>query len=333
MFGFVVRRLISSLIVILLASFVVFAVFYLGPSNPAEPVCQAAGGRCTDERREAIEKNMGLDKPVMEAYGTFMKGVAVGRDVTVGSTDYPCDAPCLGISYASGLPVYEELKKRIVPTVLIAIGGSLAYLVLGVAIGIFAAARRGTTGDRLLVSGSLLVSSVPYYLVCLLAWIYLTQQTQIFPETGYFPLTEDPLKTVQGLLLPCLVLGIATAPTYARFTRGQMVETLGDDYIRTAKAKGMTGRRVMMKHALRAAIVPIVTIFGLDFGGLLAGTIFTEFIFDIDGMGRWGLLALRAPLDLPVITATVLVGAAFIVLANLLVDLAYGFLDPRVRLG
>ncbi|MDO9378553.1 MAG: ABC transporter permease [Nocardioidaceae bacterium] len=333
MFGFVVRRLLSSFVVILLASFVVFIIFYLGPSNPAEPVCQAAGGRCTDERREAIEKNMGLDKPVLEAYATFMKGVVAGREVTVGSTAYPCDAPCLGISYATGLPVYEELKKRIVPTVLIAIMGSLVYLVLGVVIGVFAAARRGTMGDRMLVSGSLIVSSVPYYLVCLLAWIYLTQQTSIFPATGYFPITENPFTTIKGLFLPALVLGIATAPTYARFTRGQMVETLGDDYIRTAKAKGLNGRGVMMKHALRAAIVPIVTIFGLDFGALLGGTIFTEFIFDIDGMGRWGLFALRSPLDLPVITATVLVGAFFIVFSNLIVDLVYGFLDPRVRLG
>lgn len=333
MFGFVVRRLVSSFVVILLASLVVFAIFYLGPSNPAQPVCDGAGGRCTPERLAAIEKNMGLDKPMLSAYGEFLKGIAVGREVVVGSTPYQCDAPCLGISYGTQEPVFEELKKRIVPTILIAVGGSIVYLILGVIVGVFAAARRGTMSDRLLVTGSLLVSSVPYYLVCLLAWIYLTQRTSLFPETGYFPVSDDPFKTFTGLLLPCLVLGIATAPTYARFTRGQMVETLGDDYIRTAKAKGLNGRGVLMKHALRAAIVPIVTIFGLDFGALLGGTIFTEFIFDIDGMGRWGLFALRAPLDLPVITATVLMGAIFIVFSNLLVDLVYGFLDPRVRLG
>jgi len=332
MFGFVVRRLLSSLIVIGLASFVVFGIFYLGPSNPAQPVCDAQG-RCTPEKLEAIEHYMGLDLPVMEAYGTFMKGIVAGREVPVGSVEYRCDAPCLGISYSNTEPVTGELKKRIVPTILLAIGGSITYLIIGVTVGVLAAARPGTLGDRLLVSGSLLVSSVPYYLMCLLAWIFLTQQFTLFPQTGYFPITENPAKTFAGLLLPCLVLGIASAPGYARFTRGQMVETLGDDYIRTAKAKGLSGRAVLMKHALRAAIVPIVTIFGLDFGALLAGTIFTEFIFDIDGIGRWGLLALRAPLDLPVITATVLVGSIFIVLSNLLVDLAYAFLDPRVRLG
>ncbi|WP_134768377.1 ABC transporter permease [Nocardioides sp. 1609] len=333
MLGFIVRRLLSSLLVIGLASFVVFAIFYLGPSNPAQPICEGAGGRCTPERLEAIEKQMGLDKPVVSAYGEFMGGIVKGREIDFGASQYDCDAPCFGISFGTRTPVTDELKERIVPTVLIAVGGSIVFLVVGVSIGIAAAARRGSAGDRLLVSGSLLVSSVPYYLVCLLAWIFLTLQTSLFPDTGYFPITEDPLKTFGGLLLPCLVLGVATSPSYARYTRGQMVETLGDDYIRTATAKGLPRRTVLFRHALRAAIVPIVTIFGLDFGALLAGTIFTETIFSIDGIGRWGLQALQAPLDLPVLTATVLVGALFIVLSNLIVDVVYGFLDPRVRLG
>lgn len=327
------RRLLSSVLVLLLASFVVFAIFYLGPSNPAQPVCDGAGGRCTPEKLEAIEKQMGLDKPVVSAYGEFMTGIVKNREIDFGAAQYDCDRPCLGISYGTRNQVTDELKERIVPTVLIAVGGSIVFLAVGVSIGIFAAARRGTAADRLLVSGSLLVSSVPYYLVCLLAWIFLTLQTNIFPATGYFPITEDPLKTFGGLLLPCLVLGVATSPAYARYTRGQMVETLSDDYIRTATAKGLPKRRVLFRHALRAAIVPIVTIFGLDFGALLAGTIFTEKIFSIDGIGRWGLDALRSPLDLPVITATVLIGALFIVLSNLIVDIVYGFLDPRVRLG
>ncbi len=332
MLGFIARRLISALLVIGLASFVVFAIFYLGPTNPAQPVCDQ-GRTCTPERLELIEKQMGLDEPVMSAYGTFMKGIVVGREINFGSAVYDCSAPCLGISYSTRSEVSSELADRMVPTLLIAIGGSITYLVIGVVIGVLAAARRGSTGDRLLVSGSLIVSSIPYYLVCLLAWIYLTLQSDLFPTTGYFPITEDPFRTFTGLLLPCLVLGIATAPSYARFTRGQMVETLGEDYIRTATAKGLRQRTVTFKHALRAAIVPIVTIFGLDFGALLAGTIFTEQIFDINGIGRWGLQALTAPLDLPVITATVMVGAIFIVISNLLVDLAYGFLDPRVRMG
>jgi peptide/nickel transport system permease protein len=332
MFGFIVRRVLSSIVVIVLATVAVFTLFFLGPSNPAQPICDA-NGRCTPERLAAIERGLGLDQPVHEAYVDFVDGLFTGREISFGAEVYDCEAPCLGISYSNRLQVTDELAKRLPATILIAVGGSITYLLLGVVVGVLAAARRGTAFDRLLVSGSLLVSSVPYYLMCLLAWIFLTLQTNIFPATGYVPLTENPLETFKGLLLPCLVLGIATAPGYARFTRGQMVETLGDDYIRTASAKGLTGRVVVFKHALRAAIVPIVTIFGLDFGVLLGGTIFTEQIFNIDGIGRWGLDAVLPPLDLPVLTATIMVGAIFIVVSNLIVDLLYGVLDPRVRVG
>ncbi|CAN5390893.1 ABC transporter permease [soil metagenome] len=334
MFGFVVRRLLSSAVVILLASLAVFAIFFWGPANPAQPICEGAGGaRCTPEKLANIEKSMGLDRPMLVNYGEFMKGIVAGREITIAQATYDCSAPCLGVSYGTRLEVTDELRKRMVPTALIAIGGSMIYLIVGVTIGIAAAARRGSVGDRLLVSGSLIVSSVPYYLLCLLAWLFLTLKSSVFPETGYFPITEDPLKTIGGLLLPCLVLGVSISPQYARYTRGQMVETLGDDFIRTAKAKGLPARRVLFKHGLRAAIVPIVTIFGLDFGALLAGTVFTEKIFGVDGIGLWALNAIQSPQDLPILTATVMIGAIFVVLSNLLVDLAYGLLDPRVRMG
>lgn len=334
MFGYVVRRLLSSALVILLASLAVFVIFYLGPSSPAQPVCEGSGRACTPERLANIEKSMGLDKPVLEAYGVYMKGIVAGREVVIGQAKYDCSVPCFGISYGTRGEVTDELKERIVPTILVAIGGALVFLVVGVSIGVAAASKRGTIGDRALVSGALLVSSVPYYLLCLLAWLYLTLKTNIFPTTGYFPISDgDPLKTFSGLLLPCLVLGIASAPVYTRYSRGQMVDTLGDDFIRTAKAKGLRGRTVLFKHALRAAIVPIITIFGLDFGTLLAGTIFTEKIFSVDGIGVWGLDAIGTPQDLPVLTVTVLVGAVFIVVSNLIVDLIYGVLDPRVRMG
>jgi len=332
MLGFVVRRLTASLMVILLASLVVFAIFYLGPANPARPVCEASNKQCTPERLAVIEKSMGLDQPVLVAYRDFMKGIVRDRDVVIGQAEYHCDAPCLGVSYGNRLQVTDELKQHIVPTILIAIGGSAVYLTLGVAIGVLAAARRGSVEDRLLVSGSLVVSSIPYYLMCLLAWIYLDLKWGLI-DTGYFPIGDNPWKTFTGLLLPCLVLGIASCPGYARYTRGQMVETMGEDYIRAATAKGLSNRVVLFKHTLRAAIVPIVTIFGLDFGILLAGTIFTEKIFDVDGIGKWGLEAISSPQDLPVLTATVMIGAIFIVVSNLLVDIAYGFLDPRVRIG
>ena len=168
--------------------------------------------------------------------------------------------------------------------------------------------------------------------MCLLSWIYLSLQLQIFPNTGYYPITENPLKTISYMMLPWLVLALTGCTSYARFTRGQMVETLHEDYIRTASAKGVRTSRVLFKHALRAAIVPVVTIFGLDFAFLL-GVIFIEQIFSIDGIGYWGLRALSTPIDINVVSATVLVSAIMVVIANLVVDIFYGFLDPRVTIG
>ena len=331
MAGFIVRRLISAFLVVVLTSMFVFGLFFLGPSNPAGPVCEASG-RCTQERLELIEEQMGLNESVVTAYGTFVKGIFMGRTVNVGA-DYDCDAPCLGISYGTRTEVTAELQRRYPATLSLAIGGASIYLVLGVILGSLAARYRGTTTDRLLVGGSLVVSSVPYYLLALMAWIFLTLPGSVFPATGYTPITQNPVAWAGGLLLPWLVLGVANSTQYARFTRGSMVETLGEDYIRTATAKGVAARRVIFKHGLRAAIVPVVTIFGLDFAALLAGTVFTEYIFDIEGVGWWALDAITSPQDFPVITATVLVSAFFVVLANLVVDIFYSFLDPRVRLS
>ena len=155
----------------------------------------------------------------------------------------------------------------------------------------------------------------------------------LFPNTSYYPITDNPEKTFAWMLLPWLVLGLPNCTSYARYTRGQMVETLSEDYIRTAKAKGLRTNRVLFKHALRAAIVPVITIFGLDFATLLAGTIFTKHIFGIDGIGRWGRQALQTPRDLNVISAVVLISSFIVVLANLLVDIFYSFLDPRVSIA
>lgn len=333
MLGFIVRRLLSAALVITLTSMFVFALFFLGPRNPAQAVCDASGnGNCTPAKLAAIENSMGLNDPVTTAYKEWAVGLVKGRTIDMG-TDYQCDAPCLGISYSSRLQVFDELKDKYPATLSIAILGSAIYLSFGVALGVVAARFRGTFTDRALMSTSLVVSAVPYYLIALLAWIYLTQLYSVFPETGYTPLTENPFKWLSGLLLPCLVLGLASSTTYARFSRGQMVETLGEDYIRTATAKGLTQRKVLFKHGLRAAIIPVITIFGLEFGALLGGTVFTEAIFRIDGMGRWAIDAIGNPTDIPVVTATVLVASFFIVLANLAVDLIYSVLDPRVRLS
>lgn len=331
MAGFIVRRLLSAFLVVVLTSMFVFALFFLGPSNPARPLCDL-NGKCTPEKLEVLTEQMGLNDPVTHQYALFVKGLFVDREINVGSVE-PCPAPCLGISYSTREPVTDDLVEKYPATLSLAIGGASIYLVLGVILGALAARVRGTTADRLLVGSSLVVSSIPYYVFALLAWIFFVLQWQIFPDTSYVGFTENPATWFSHLLLPWLVLGITGSTTYARFTRGQMVETLGEDFIRTATAKGVRKEKVIFRHALRAAIVPVVTIFGLDFAALLAGTVFTERIFDIDGIGSWGIRALQNPLDFPVITATVLVAATLVVIANLVVDLLYSVLDPRVRVS
>ena len=331
MAGFIVRRLLSSFLVIVMTSMFVFALFFLGPSNPAGPVCEAQG-RCTKERLAAIEQQMGLDESVVTQYAAFVRGLFHDRTIDLG-TPYECEAPCLGISYGTRGEVRKELLEKYPATLSVALGGAAIYLVLGVTLGVLAARWRGTAWDRLLVGGSLVVSSIPYYLFALLAWIFLTLKWDVFPATGYTPITENPVAWASGLLLPWLVIGLTFSTQYARFTRGSMVETLGEDYIRTATAKGVRSSRVVFGHGLRAAIVPIVTIFGLDFAALLAGTVFTEQIFNINGIGWWALDSVQAPQDFPVILATVLVSATLVVFANLVVDIVYSFLDPRVRMS
>lgn len=330
MFGYIIRRMVSAFLVVVLSSMIVFAVFFFGPSNPAATICNESG-RCTEERQAALEESMGLNDSVVDQYATWVKGLFVDREITLGAT-YDCEAPCLGISHITKEPVTDKLKEYFPATLSLAVGAAVIFLTIGVTTGVLAAKWRGTWADKAIVSSSLVLNSVPYLLFALLAWIYLTQETSIFPETGYTPITEDPAAWFGGLLLPWLVLGVATSTAYARFTRGSMVETLGEDYVRTATAKGVTANKVVFKHALRAGIVPIVTIFGLDFAAILAGTIVTEAIFGIDGIGIYALEGVLPPQDLPVISATVLIASVFVVTANLLVDIVYSFLDPRVRL-
>ncbi|WP_193605277.1 ABC transporter permease [Nocardioides dongkuii] len=335
MFAYIIKRILAGVVVIVLVSMAVFALFWYGPSSPARPIClQETGNRCTAERLANYEEQLGYNNSIVSEYGTYVKGVFVGREIQIGNTTIDCTAPCLGISQRTRGLVWDELIERLPATISLAAGGAALYLLLGVPIGVAAARRRGTTADKVLVSSFLFVSSVPYYLFALLAWLYFTLiwDVPILGSSGYTPLLENPGKWFTGLLLPWLCLGIFGCTQYTRYTRGAMVETLSEDYIRTAKAKGLSASTVVYKHGLRSALVPVVTIFGIDLGVLLAGTLFTERIFEIQGIGLWGLRAVYQ-LDLPVVSATALFGAIIMVISNLLVDIVYSALDPRVRLS
>jgi len=336
MFAYVVKRLISGVLVVTLISMAIFLLFWYGPSSPAQPICdRESGNRCTPARLETYERTLGYDNPVHEEYAKFVKGVFVGRTLTIASNEYECAAPCLGISFRTKAPVKEELVSRMPATFSIAIGGALLYVLFGVPIGVAAARRRGSLADKSLVSSFLFISSIPYYLFALLTWLYLTVtfEVPLFSDTGYFsPFSDGPWKWFSGMFLAWVALGIFGCTQYTRYTRGAMVESLSEDYIRTAKAKGLPARTIVYKHGLRAALVPVVTIFGIDFGTLLAGTIFTERIFEIKGIGWWALEAVTGK-DLPVVMATALFSAVILICSNLLVDVVYSVLDPRVRLS
>ncbi len=335
MTGFIVRRILSSILVVVLTSMFVFVLFFKGMgTSPAVNYCDSIHqGRCSPATLASIKHQMGFDRSVAANYAIWAKGIFTGRDVYLDGKEYPCPAPCLGVSAMTNNTVWHDLKQKYPATITVAVGGASIYLTFGVLMGAFAARWRGSAADRLLVGGSLVWSAIPDYVIILLAWVYFSLRWHVFPNVGYYPITEDPLKTISWMMLPWLVLGFTSITDYARFTRGQMVETLGEDYIRTAQAKGVRPRRVLFRHALRAAIVPVITIFGLDFASLLSGTIFIEQIFGIDGIGRWGLQALNTPIDLGVLSTVVLVGAVLVVVANLLVDIVYGFLDPRVTVS
>jgi peptide/nickel transport system permease protein len=334
MFAYIVKRALAGVLVLLLVSMAIFLLFWYGPESPAQPICdQQTSNRCTPARLAVYEEQLGYNNPVYVEYGKFIKGIFTGREIQVGSTTRDCKAPCLGISSRTNNFVSTEMLQRLPATLSVAFGGAFFYLLFGVPIGVAAARRRGSLADKALVASFLTLSSIPYYLFALLSWLYLTVifEIPLFSSTGYHPLTENPWNWFTGMFLAWMALGIFGCTQYTRYTRGAMVEALNEDYIRTAKAKGLPPRTVVYRHGLRAALVPVVTIFGIDFATLLAGTIITERIFEIDGIGFWALEAVRAR-DLNVVAATALFGAMMLIVANLVVDMLYSVLDPRVRL-
>lgn len=322
---YILRRLVSAFSVVVVTLVASFALFFLAPTDPAGVIC---GPRCTPDRLADIESSLDLDQPALTQIGLYMKGLVVGRDYNTGGTERHCAAPCMGYSYTLGQPVTKLLAQALPVTVSIVVGAAVVYLTVGILAGTIAAQVRGTALDRFTVGATLLVGSFPYFVFALLIALYAT----FLPPSGYHPFLDDPLAWASGLLAAWLCLGIANAAAYTRYSRASMIEALGQDFVRTARSKGISRRRVVYRHGLRAALTPVATIFGIDLALQFTGAIFTESIFGLPGIG---LLTLRAfgQYDLPVLMGGVLLGSVVLVLMNLVVDIAYTFLDPRVRLG
>jgi peptide/nickel transport system permease protein len=306
------------IVLLFVVSALTFVIFYLLPS--ADPAQLRAGRQPNPQLVEQIRHNLGLDRPWYSQYFDYMKRVFLHFD--------------FGYSYQNTISVKQQIFDRLPATVSLALGAAVLWLVSGISVGIISAIKSRTLIDRVAMGTALVAISAPVYWLGLVA-LYLFSNDigvfKIFPGAGsYTPLSQDPVKWFTGLLLPWMVLAAAFAAFYARLLRSNLIETMGEDYIRTARAKGLSGRRVVLRHGLRSALTPIVTAAGLDIGILLGGVILTESVFNIPGTGRLVYESIQHS-DLPMIQGTVLLGTFFIVSANLIVDILYAFLDPRVR--
>ena len=318
MLEYIIRRLLWVIVLLFLVSLVTFIVFYAFPS--ADPALLRAGRQPNPQLVEQIRHELGLDKPWYVQYFHYMKALVLHFD--------------LGRSYQNNIEVKTQIFDRVGPTASLAIGAAVLWLAAGISIGILSAVKRRTVIDRIAMGGALVGISAPVYWLGLVA-LYLFAndigKLHVFPGAGsYTPLADDPTKWFTSLILPWTVLAASFAAFYARLLRANLIETLSEDYIRTARAKGLSERRVVLRHGVRSAITPVVTAAGLDVGILLGGAILTETVFNIPGIGRLAYDSIQNS-DLPMIQGTVLLGAFFIIFLNLVVDVLYAFIDPRVR--
>jgi len=313
---FVIRRLIGMVVVMFAVSVLTFLIFNVIPNGAPED--RMAGRNSTPVQIAAIREEWGFDKPLYTQYLTTMKKVLDG-DL---------------ISYANQTNVIEEIKRGLPRTLALAIGAALIWFSLGVALGLYTAIRAGRWTDTLVTVLALIGVSMPVFWLGALATYYLGFKAGIFPNGGYSEIGEAGLwEWVKHMILPWCVLATLFIGVYSRVLRSNVLDTINDDYVRTARAKGLTERRVMIHHVLRNSLIPIVTLWGLDFGAVLSGgAILTESVFDLQGVGQYFADSIDQ-LDVPPVLAVTLFGAFFIVLLNTLVDIVYAALDPRIRLS
>ena len=327
---FILRRAYFAVLTLLLVSVVVYGVFSILPFDPAALTC---GQKCTPAIVEANRVKLGFDKPLWEQYWLFLSGIFLGRTYGAGSAEFTCPAPSFGYSFNENMCVTDMLKEALPITINLAIGAFIIWIIVGVGLGLLAANFRGRWPDTISTVFVLLGTSMPTFVTGLFFLIYVTIKWKIVPLSlsGYISLLDDPVKYFQYFILPWITLAILYAAFYTRFTRATVLETLGEDYIRTARAKGLTERVVLLKHTMRAVLAPITTSAGLDIAGLIGGAIITESIFNLPGLGRMTLQAVYE-FDLSVVLATTILAASVVITMNLIVDIAYGYLDPRVRM-
>jgi peptide/nickel transport system permease protein len=318
---FLIRRILQGAIVLLLMTFTIYAIFFLGP-GPQYVARVMAGKSATQAEVNAIAAQFYLNKPWYVAYGHFLSQLLHGN---------------LGYDYYNNVPVTTSIKAAFPITLSLVIGAAILWLLYGVATGIISAVRTRSLMDRFFTTQALFFYSMPTFvlgllLILLLYQVLTTHGVAIFPAPGsYTSFTTNPAAWAHDLILPWITLALVSAATYTRLTRGSMLDVFGEDYIRTARSKGMPERRVILRHNLRASLTPVVTQFGLDVGVLIGGAIITEQVFSLPGLGWTAVHAIYSQ-DLPLIMGIVIVASTGVIVANLIVDIFYAVLDPRVRL-
>lgn len=333
MLKYLIRRVSATLLVLTLVSMSVFMIFAVLPMDPAALTC---GKACSPVVIEGNRHRLGLDVPVQVQYGRFVKGLFVGREYGEGAAAFTCPAPAFGYSFNRHECVTTLIAEAFPVTLSLAIGAFILWISVGVGLGILAARKKNQWQDRLATAFVLVGTSLPTFISGILILIFVALKFRLVNplEMGrWVSPYEDPVGWFRTFIFPWIVLALLYAATYTRFTRSNVLETSSEDYIRTARAKGLSERDILRKHTLRAALAPIITLAGLDFAGLLGGAIITEGIFNLPGLGRLSIRAVLQDYDLPTILATTILAASFVVVANLLVDIAYAYLDPRVRVA
>ena len=324
---YLIKRTLLGVSVLFAVSVLSFLMFFALPRDPVTGMCPK---NCNAERLERVRTELGLNDPKLEQYANYMKGIFTGRDLGTAQGGH-CDAPCLGYSYVNSEAVSDTFARVLPVTLSIVLPAAVLWLALGVGLGMVSALKRGSVLDRVSIGFSLTFASLQLYFVGAVLLLVFVYQLRVLPNPGYTSILDNPWQWARGLVLAWVTLALLFSAIYARLSRAQMLETLSEDFIRTARAKGLPERAVVVRHALRGAVVPVVTYVGIAFGTLLGGAVVTEVIFDWDGIGSALLTAIQAQ-DNPVVLGAATWGVVVFVVVNLVVDVICGVLDPRTRL-
>jgi peptide/nickel transport system permease protein len=316
---YILRRLLWTVVVVLVVTLVTFVIFYVLPSG--DPALRFAGKEPTPQVLAQVRQDLGLNHNVAIQYLLYLKRLILGDHY---------GWPGLGFSYGTGAAIAPQLWQRAQITIQLVLGAAVLWMLIGIPVGVISAMKPRSVFDRVsLVTGLVFISTPVFWLGLMLLWLFWSTLGWL-PGTGYVALTTDPAQWAAHMIMPWLTLALLFGAIYARVIRSNMLDTLGEDYIRTARAKGLSERRVITHHALRASIVPVITLLAVDVGTLIGGTIITETVFNLQGLGNW-VLEGALNQDLPVTLAVTLVVTIAVSLLSLVADIAYAYLDPRVR--